>query len=166
MNSVNELYSLIHFLRIKPYCDPEKFRRDFTGPLKGSSEGLKTKAMRQLQALLKAILLRRTKKSQIDGKPILDLPERTTEARHAPFSEDESEFYRALETRTQLTFNKFLKAGTVGRNYSNILVLLLRLRQACVSLFPITSSRKYVTIWISKAVHLALDTISRIRILP
>ena len=131
MNSVNELYSLIHFLRIKPYCEAEKFRRDFTSPLKGQSEGMKEKAMKQLQALLKAILLRRNKKSEIDGRPILNLPERTTEPRHATFSQDELDFYKALETRTQLQFNKFLKAGTVGRNYSNILVLLLRLRQAC-----------------------------------
>ena len=86
--------------------------------------------MRKLQALLKAILLRRTKKSKIDGRSILDLPERTTEQSHAVFSDDELAFYQALETHTQLTFNKYLKANTVGRNYSNILVLLLRLRQA------------------------------------
>ena len=86
--------------------------------------------MQKLQALLKAILLRRTKKSQIDGKPILDLPMRTTEQSHAVFSDDELAFYQALQTQTQLTFNKYLKANTVGRNYSNILVLLLRLRQA------------------------------------
>lgn len=107
-----------------------RFSRDFSRPLKGSSEGLKNKAMRQLQALLKAILLRRTKKSQIDGRPILNLPERTTNACHANFDDDEAAFYSALESRTQLQFNKYLKAGTVGRNYSNILVLLLRLRQA------------------------------------
>ena len=87
--------------------------------------------MRKLQALLKAILLRRTKKSMIDGKPILELPERVTEIQHAVFSEDEEEFYRALETQTQLTVSKYLRAGTLGRNYSNALVLLLRLRQAC-----------------------------------
>lgn len=131
MNNVSELYSLIRFLRIRPYCEPENFRRDFTTPLKGSSDGAKSRAMRKLQALLKAILLRRTKKSQIDGKSILDLPERTTEQSHAVFSDDELAFYQALETHTQLTFNKYLKANTVGRNYSNILVLLLRLRQAC-----------------------------------
>lgn len=90
--------------------------------------------MRKLQALLKAILLRRTKKSKIDGKSILDLPERTTEQSHADLSDDEQAFYKALETHTQLTFNKYLKAGTVGRNYSNILVLLLRLRQAVSTL--------------------------------
>lgn len=95
--------------------------------------------MRKLQALLKAILLRRTKKSQIDGKSILDLPERTTEQSHASFSDDELEFYQALETHTQLTFNKYLKANTVGRNYSNILVLLLRLRQAVSTLSELSS---------------------------
>lgn len=131
MNRVDELFSLIHFLRIKPYCVADKFGKDFTRPLKGHSEVAKSKAMRQLQALLKAILLRRTKQSQIDGKPILNLPERTTNCDHATFTDDETAFYRALESRTQLQFNKYLKAGTVGRNYSNILVLLLRLRQAC-----------------------------------
>lgn len=87
--------------------------------------------MKTFQALLKAILLRRNKKSEIDGKPILTLPERTTEVKHAIFSEDENAFYKALETKTQLQVNKYLKAGTFGKNYSNILVLLLRLRQAC-----------------------------------
>ena len=131
MNNVGELYSLIRFLRIKPYDVSEVFNRDFTNPLKrGTGEGAE-KAMQMLQALLKAILLRRTKKSTIDGKPICTLPERTTEAQGAEFSSDEREFYRALETQTQLQFNKYIKAGTVGRNYSNVLVLLLRLRQAC-----------------------------------
>ena len=131
MNNVGELYSLIHFLRIKPYNQWEKFNVDFVRPLKQGYESGKERAMQKLQALLKAILLRRTKKSKIDGAPILSLPERTTNTQHAVFSNDEMEFYRALETRTQLQFNKYLKAGTVGRNYSNVLVLLLRLRQAC-----------------------------------
>ena len=87
--------------------------------------------MRKLQALLKAVLLRRTKKSLIDGKPILSLPERTTEIQHAVFSDDEQAFYTSLQEQSQIRFNKYLQAGTVGRNYSNVLVLLLRLRQAC-----------------------------------
>lgn len=131
MNNVGELYSLIHFLRIKPYNQWDKFNVDFVRPLKQGYESGKERAMQKLQALLKAILLRRTKKSKIDGAPILSLPERTTNTQHAVFSNDEMEFYRALETRTQLQFNRYLKAGTVGRNYSNVLVLLLRLRQAC-----------------------------------
>ena len=131
MNSVDELYSLIRFLRITPWNDSTKFNSHFARPLKGQSRAAKDQAMEKLQVLLKAILLRRTKTSTIDGKPILNLPPRSTEARHGIFSDDEKEFYNALETRTRLQFNKYLKAGTVGRNYSNILVLLLRLRQAC-----------------------------------
>lgn len=131
MNNVTELYSLIKFLRIRPYHKWETFNITFTKPLKNSSDVVHSRVMQQLQALLKAILLRRTKTSKIDGKPILQLPPRVTEQVHAVFSDDENELYRALETQTQLQFNRYLQAGTVGRNYSNMLVLLLRLRQAC-----------------------------------
>jgi SNF2 family DNA or RNA helicase len=87
--------------------------------------------MRKLQAVLKAILLRRVKTSLIDGKPIITLPEKREEIQHVVFDEDQQAFYSALETKTRLQFNRYMKANTVGKNYSNILVLLLRLRQAC-----------------------------------
>ena len=87
--------------------------------------------MRKLQALLKAVLLRRTKKSTIDGKPIIELQPRTDEVQHAIFDEDQQAFYAALESQSQLQFNKYLRQDSIGRNYSNVLVLLLRLRQAC-----------------------------------
>ncbi|KAL5355125.1 SNF2 family N-terminal domain-containing protein [Aspergillus floccosus] len=131
MNNVEELHSLLKFLRIRPYSNLERFNKDFTRPLKSSSLQEHDRAMTQLQVLLKAVLLRRTKESKIDGRPILQLPRRISEKVHAAFSDDEMELYQALETKTQLQFNRYLEAGTVGRNYSNILVLLLRLRQAC-----------------------------------
>lgn len=36
-----------------------------------------------------------------------------------------------MEAKTQATFNRYLRAGTVLKNYSQVLVLLLRLRQIC-----------------------------------
>ncbi|KAL4733624.1 SNF2 family N-terminal domain-containing protein [Aspergillus similis] len=131
MNNVEELHSLLKFLRIRPYSNLDRFKKDFSVPLKTNNKHLQEKAMTQLRILLKAVLLRRTKDSKIDGKPIFDLPRRFSEKVHAVFSEDELELYKALEAKTQLQFNRYLEAGTVGRNYSNILVLLLRLRQAC-----------------------------------
>jgi SNF2 family DNA or RNA helicase len=131
MNNIGELYSLIHFLRIKPYCHWEKFRFDFVTPLKSGHDEYRKKSMKMLQALCSTIMLRRTKKSDYRGKPILKLPERTTDVEHAAFNEDEENLYKALETKTAVQFNKYLKAGTVGRSYTAILVLLLRLRQAC-----------------------------------
>lgn len=76
-------------------------------------------------------MLRRTKDSKIDGKPILNLPPRTTEVAHAIFDEDQAQLYRALETQVQLEMNKYLQKGRKLTNYSYVLVRLLRLRQAC-----------------------------------
>jgi len=130
MNNVEEFFSLVQFLRINPYCRWEKFRLDITTPLKSNWDDARNSAMSKLQALCKAVMLRRTKKSTFEGKPILVLPERTTEVENPDFDEDEKAFYNAIENKTQLQFNKYLTKGTVGTNYSAILVLLLRLRQA------------------------------------
>ncbi|KAL2130227.1 hypothetical protein VTI74DRAFT_6724 [Chaetomium olivicolor] len=134
MNGVSELYPLIRFLRIRPYCDFKTFQKDFkslSARSSGVSNYYRDNAMRKLQAVLKAMMLRRMKNSMIDGKPILTLPEKTEASEHAVFSDDERKFYTDLESRSQVLFNKYLRTGTVGKNYSNILVLLLRLRQAC-----------------------------------
>ena len=87
--------------------------------------------MQKFRALLKAILLRRTKKSTINGEPIITLGPRTTEVCHAEFDEDQRGYYSATEKGYQIQFNKYLKAGSVNKNYTNVLVLLLRLRQLC-----------------------------------
>ncbi|KAG0044007.1 hypothetical protein BGZ83_010778 [Gryganskiella cystojenkinii] len=128
-NNVDELFSLMRFLHIKPYCEWEEFRDKISSPMK-KMKGYGN-AMQRVQALLKAVCLRRTKTSTVDGKPILQLPERNVQKVETPFSADERAFYEALETRTRERFNAYVKAGTVMKNYSNILVLLLRLRQAC-----------------------------------
>lgn len=137
MNGVHELYSLIKFLKIAPYHNQKEFTKMFgslsakNGRSRSYGEATRDRAMRALRALLKAIMLRRMKTSTLDGKPLLDLPPKTEEVSYAVFSEDERTFYNNLENKTRITFNKYLRAGTTGKNYSNILVLLLRLRQAC-----------------------------------
>ncbi|KAL6820984.1 SNF2 family N-terminal domain-containing protein [Trichoderma sp. SZMC 28015] len=130
MNGVLELYSLLCFLRIKPYCIWEQFRRSF-GILFGRNGDPKNVAMNRLRALLKAIMLRRKKDSKLDGKPILRLPKKMEEVVYAELSGDERDFYNQLEKKSQVQFSKYLREGSVGKNYSSILVLLLRLRQAC-----------------------------------
>ena len=87
--------------------------------------------MTRLRALLKATMLRRKKDSQLDGKPIVRLPPKIEEEVHVELSADERDYYNQLETKSRVLFNKYLREGTVGKNYSNILVLLLRLRQTC-----------------------------------
>lgn len=117
---------------------------------------------------MKAILLRRTKSSMIDGKPILTLPDKTVEMIHAVFSPDEQEFYQSLQDKSVLMFNKYLRANAVGRNYSNILVLLLRLRQACchphlIRDAEMTNNEPVDEKMIKLAKELPPDTVSRIK---
>lgn len=148
MNGVSELFSIVHFLHIKPYNTWEKFRmvsfRQISslhlpcadrlqsfGVLFGKRGNPRHLAMNRLRALLKAIMLRRKKDSELDGKPILRLPAKIEEDVHVTLSDDELDFYKQLEERSRVLFNKYLREGSVSKNYTAILVLLLRLRQAC-----------------------------------
>lgn len=126
MNRLDELYPLIRFLRIEPFSVWENFRQSLT-----SIKGGETRAMTQLHVLLGRILLRRTEKTMVDGQPILTLPELTVQTAEAVFDTDQLDYYQALEQRSQLRMNRYLKEGTVTRNYWYILLLILRLRQCC-----------------------------------
>ncbi|KAI7866134.1 SNF2 family N-terminal domain-containing protein [Spinellus fusiger] len=128
-NNIGDLYSLIKFLQIRPYCEWDQFRDCISRPLK---MGRHKQALKVIQILLKAISLRRSKKSTIDGKPILNLPERNVHFTHISFTQQEREFYDYVDAKAQACFEKLVNAGTVMKNYSSVLVLLLRLRQACL----------------------------------
>ena len=72
-------------------------------------------------------MLRRTKNQILNGKPLLELPERILELVECTFTASEKEFYRLLETRMTSEVNKLVQSEHV--NYTHVLVLLLRLRQ-------------------------------------
>ncbi|EIW72382.1 hypothetical protein TREMEDRAFT_70705 [Tremella mesenterica DSM 1558] len=127
VNNVQELYSLFKFLRAKPLDDWDTFKR-IVALVK---DGRTKVAMKKLHVVLKAVMLRRAKDATIDGKPILNLPGRTVEVVACPFDSEERAFYEALEKQTALSFNKFLRSGTVMANFTSVLTMLLRLRQAC-----------------------------------
>ncbi|CAO3660491.1 unnamed protein product [Rhizopus microsporus] len=128
-NKVDELYSLIKFLRIRPFCEWDEFRDTIIKPMRS---GNANKGIRVAHVLMKAISLRRSKKAVIDGRPILDLPERNVHMTYVDFSPDERTHYDFVNARAQARFTRYMQAGTVMKNYSSILVLLLRLRQACL----------------------------------
>ena len=115
---------MLRFLQIGPWYLWEEFRaRCVLGDRRVNE------AAKRAQAILRLHLFRRKKDSTIDGKPILQLPERTVELQVLDFTEEERSIYTAVETQSQVQFNKYLKAGTVLKNYASILVMLLRLRQ-------------------------------------
>ncbi|KAI8916989.1 SNF2 family N-terminal domain-containing protein, partial [Powellomyces hirtus] len=137
-NNIDELYSLLRFLDIRPFCDWYEFRTKISAPYGGRNRNARNKALARVKTLLEAVCLRRNKKGTVDGAPIIVLPEKHSHHDQPTFSESEQEFYTALEHRIQLKFSAYVRAGTVMKNYTNILVLLLRLRQACCHPFLVS----------------------------
>ncbi|XP_068639756.1 helicase-like transcription factor CHR28 isoform X2 [Aristolochia californica] len=126
-NAVDDLYSYFRFLRYEPYAIFKSFRSMIKIPInRNPANGYK-----KLQAVLKTIMLRRTKGTLLDGQPIINLPPKTVLLKKVDFSEEEREFYSRLEADSRAQFKEYADAGTVKQNYVNILLMLLRLRQAC-----------------------------------
>jgi SNF2 family DNA or RNA helicase len=85
-------------------------------------------------------MLRRQKTDVLNGKPLLELPARHLSIVPCEFDEDERQFYLALENKIDEAMQKFVKNNEVMKNYTNVMVLLLRLRQGRPMASPVTSS--------------------------
>ncbi|KAL8112980.1 helicase-like transcription factor CHR28 isoform X3 [Apium graveolens] len=126
-NSIDDLYSYFRFLKYDPYAVFKYFVSKIKGPIqKNPADGY-----RKLQAVLKTIMLRRTKGTFLDGEPIINLPPKTVVLKKVDFTMEERDFYTTLEAESRAQFAEYEAAGTVKQNYVNILLMLLRLRQAC-----------------------------------
>lgn len=89
---------------------------------------------------MQKIVLRRIKNQVFNTSNLLSLPLKNERVKSFYLSVDEKAFYNSLFLRSQLQFNEYLKSDSINVNYSAILVMLLRLRQACdhikLVLFP------------------------------
>jgi len=74
-------------------------------------------------------MLRRRKTDLLNGKPLIVLPGRSVQVVPCEFDDAERQFYTALESKIEEEVAKYMKKGDVMKNYTSVLVLLLRLRQ-------------------------------------
>lgn len=135
-NNLDELQSLIRFLRIQPYADMSNWKDSITGPMKNGRGNL---AMRRLQIFLKAFMKRRTKEVlkkegglKFGGKEDnggFQIVARNVETVIGSFTAREREFYDRLSNRAESRLAEMM--GGAKTDYIGALVLLLRLRQAC-----------------------------------
>lgn len=88
-------------------------------------------AAKRIQAVLRGCMMRRNKKDMLLGKELMELPRKRVRMVELEFSEEERSLYRCVEAKSRDTMNKYIKQGTVMKNYSQILVMLMRLRQIC-----------------------------------
>lgn len=140
-NNLDELQSLIKFLRIEPYSVLSRWKDEIDRPMKNGRGDV---AISRLQAILPTFMKRRTKdilkkdgalnpggKSSAPGEgstPAFKITERRIEKVLAEFSSEERRFYDRLKQRTDASIDEMM-SGKV--NYASALVMLLRLRQAC-----------------------------------
>nr|CAB3486567.1 unnamed protein product [Digitaria exilis] len=136
LNNLEDLYSLLCFLHVEPWCNAKWWQKLIQKPYEnGDDRGLKI-----LKAILKPLMLRRTKETKDKiGNPILVLPPAHIEVVECEQSEHERDFYEALFRRSKVQFDNFVAQGSVLNNYANILELLLRLRQCCNHPFLVIS---------------------------
>ncbi|GAA6021740.1 hypothetical protein JCM11491_001399 [Sporobolomyces phaffii] len=129
-NSVDDLFSIFAFLgkRVVPrdLSNHGTFKEMIGNPIKKKQNQL---AFERLAAILTEIMIRRTKTTTVNGKPILPLPKRIVEVVRLGFVDpEEASFYQAIEKKMVLDYNKFLKGASI--EYAQVLVRLLRMRQA------------------------------------
>lgn len=126
-NSVKDLWMLLAFLRLKPFDVREWWNRVIQRPVtQGDREGLQN-----LQTLVKCITLRRTKSSEVNGRPLVCLPEKTVCVEQVELSQPEREEYELARNEGRNTISRYVAEGTVLRNYADVLAVLMRLRQHC-----------------------------------
>ncbi|KAH9471313.1 hypothetical protein Pst134EA_005214 [Puccinia striiformis f. sp. tritici] len=140
-NGVEDIFPLLRFIgpSVKPFNDYAEFKDKILKPMKGNKGKA---AIARIQALLKIILLRRSKDSKDKaGNPILKLPGKELILLRTPFrTTEETEFYQTVSERMAERMAKISASGDVQKSYITILTLILRLRQA--TLHPALGSEK------------------------
>ena len=134
-NHLDELHSLIHFLKIRPIENRTVWKDQIITPMSNGKGGL---AIRRLQVYLKAFMKRRTKDvlKENDGLGSgsknsngFKLVNRKVEKIVAEFTPQEKEYYSSLEQKADKSLERMMDDNKLS--YASALTLLLRLRQAC-----------------------------------
>lgn len=129
-NSLEDIHSLLKFLRIAPYNDFKLFKTDVLEPYKRNKNGSAEPALERLKAVLASVMLRRTKTSvDTAGKPLLDLPPKQVDLEKCQLRGEEKAAYDKLEAKLKNDFDSMVAAEE--RKYATALTYILRLRQCC-----------------------------------
>lgn len=131
-NHVNDLFSLLHFLRVEPWSAWAFWNQGVVNKLESIDENAQREVMKLIRDIISPITLRRRKATKdSNGKPIVELTKKTVDIVRLTPSAEEQDFYDALHQRSKVQFDTYLAQGKVMSNYASVLELLLRLRQAC-----------------------------------
>ncbi|KAI5783669.1 SNF2 family N-terminal domain-containing protein [Geopyxis carbonaria] len=124
-NSLYDIFPIFSFIG-----HPTAGNLDYFEAMMQSGVSDSIKAQR-IQALLRSCYMRRTKNEILLGRRLITLPRKRVRMVELEFGEEERSLYMAVEQYSRDVINGYIRRGTHTKNYSNILTLLLRLRQIC-----------------------------------
>ncbi|XP_050891264.1 DNA repair protein RAD5B isoform X2 [Lathyrus oleraceus] len=135
-NSLEDLFSLLSFLRVEPWCSWQWWTKLIQKPYEQGDQ----RALKLVKGILRTLMLRRTKETKDkEGRPILVLPPTDIQLIECEQSESERDFYDALFLRSKVQFEQYIAQGKVLNHYANILDLLMQLRRCCNHPFLVMS---------------------------
>ncbi|KAF2432590.1 hypothetical protein EJ08DRAFT_695349 [Tothia fuscella] len=124
-NSVSELYPYFKFLKV-PHTGTFKI---FSANFVGGKAGPNKHGIDRLQSFLTRFMIRRTHADNLLGHPIITLPNAVEHLHWCQFNELERVIYETVRMRMIQRINRMSRSRELDANYSNILTMLLRLRQ-------------------------------------
>ncbi|OTB00137.1 hypothetical protein M426DRAFT_66475 [Hypoxylon sp. CI-4A] len=129
VNRLEDLFSLVRFLRVEPWNNFSFWRTFITVPFESKDF---VRALDVVQTVLEPLVMRRTKDMKTpEGQPLVPLPPKTVQIVEVELSEPERAVYDHIFTRAKRTFSANVEKGTVMKAYTTIFAQILRLRQSC-----------------------------------
>lgn len=129
VNRLEDLFSLVRFLRVEPWNNFAFWRTFITVPFES---GNFVKALDVVQTVLEPLVMRRTKDMKTPtGEALVALPPKHIEVVDVDLSETERQIYDYIFNRAKKAFQDNVQAGTVMKAFTTIFAQLLRLRQSC-----------------------------------
>ncbi|CEP00375.1 hypothetical protein PBRA_001429 [Plasmodiophora brassicae] len=123
-NQLDDLYSLLAFLRAEPLDGYASWSTIVLNPFKSG----RPDAVRRVQSIIRALCLRRMK--QVESSDIV-LPKKTVRVLKVQMSKEERKLYSILLQTGREQLGRMLKSGILRGNYANVLEILLRMRMCC-----------------------------------
>ncbi|KAH6612349.1 RAD5-like protein [Chaetomium sp. MPI-SDFR-AT-0129] len=129
VNKLEDLFSLVRFLRVEPWNNFSFWRTFITVPFESKDY---MRALDVVQTVLEPLVMRRTKDMRTpDDKPLVALPPKHIEILDIELSKPERDVYDYIFTKAKRAFNANVEAGTVMKAFTSIFAQILRLRQSC-----------------------------------